>query len=310
MRDVVVQHLYIAAKKDKNIVLLTGDLGFGVLDDFARDLPDQFINVGVAEQNMAMVAAGLALSGKKVFTYSIANFNTLRCLEQLRNDVCYHGLDVTTISVGAGFSYGQLGASHFATEDIAVMRAMPNMRVVAPSSKADAGLLIDQIIEHGGPCYLRIDKSAVSAPDSRQLCRLGEVSTLSHAPDTLSDLTFFGYGGILQQAVDARLALVARGLKVNIIDVHTIKPLDEDAIVEIIEKTKVVVTIEEHNKSGGINELIAQVCCARGCVPSAYVSFCLPDVFPKVVGEQTYLLKHFGLDAVSIVNSLTGKGLV
>ena len=304
-----MKNLYIAAKKDRNIVFLTGDLGFGVIDDFARDLPDQFVNVGVAEQNMAMVAAGLALSGKKVFTYSIANFNTLRCLEQLRNDVCYHGLDVTTISVGGGFSYGQLGASHFATEDIAVMRAMPNMRVVAPSSKADAGSLINQIIETGGPCYLRIDKSSVTEIEYQKECELGKVSIIANGPDSLSDITIFGYGGILQQAVEAKAELVKRGLKVTIVDVHTISPLDEDGIVEIIEKTKVVVTIEEHNKSGGLNELIAQVVCAKGCVPSAYVSFCVPDVFSKVVGEQAYLLKHFGLDAASIVNSLTEKGL-
>ena len=133
MRDVFIAALSEIAAANPDVIIITGDLGFGVLDDFERNFPRQYINAGVAEQNMTAVAAGLALSGKIVFTYSIANFPTLRCLEQLRNDVCYHKANVIAVSIGGGFSYGGLGASHHATEDIAIMRALPNMHALVPS---------------------------------------------------------------------------------------------------------------------------------------------------------------------------------
>ena len=148
MRDAFVTKLTELAEKDPMTMLITGDLGFGVLTDFSKRFPDQFINAGVAEQNMTGMAAGLALDGYKVYTYSIGNFNTLRCLEQIRNDICYHDCDVTVVSVGAGFSYGQLGISHFATEDLAIFRAIPNIMVVAPSDPWEVPSLTDQMSKH------------------------------------------------------------------------------------------------------------------------------------------------------------------
>ena len=132
MRDAFVEELSILASQDKDLFFITGDLGFGVFEDFEKEFPDQYLNAGVAEQNMTMLAAGLAKEGKKVYTYSIGNFPTLRCLEQIRNDICYHDLNVTIVCVGGGFSYGQLGMSHHATEDLSIMRAIPNMIVEAP----------------------------------------------------------------------------------------------------------------------------------------------------------------------------------
>ena len=134
MRDTFIEELTKFTKEDSSIFLITGDLGFGVLENFAIELPDQFLNAGVAEQNMTSLAAGMALEGRKVFTYSIGNFPTLRCLEQIRNDICYHDLDVTIVSIGGGFSYGQLGMSHHATEDLSILRAIPNLNVMVPSS--------------------------------------------------------------------------------------------------------------------------------------------------------------------------------
>jgi len=138
MRTAFIEALTQAAEKDHRIMLLVGDLGFGVVTDFAKKFPGRFVNVGVAEQNMAGIAAGLALSGKIVFTYSIANFPILRCLEQLRNDVCYHKANVISVSVGAGFSYGALGMTHHGTEDIAVMRSLPYMTTIAPGDPIEA----------------------------------------------------------------------------------------------------------------------------------------------------------------------------
>ena len=163
MRDAFVAELTAAAEHDPRIILITGDLGFGVLTKFAERFPRQFINAGVAEQNMTAMACGLALEGRKVFTYSIANFATLRCLEQIRNDVCYHNADVTVVSVGGGFSYGQLGMSHFATEDIAILRALPNMTVLAPTGVWEAAQATKAIIAGRGPAYFRLDKGKAAS---------------------------------------------------------------------------------------------------------------------------------------------------
>ena len=159
MRDTFIEELTKRALIDPNVFLITGDLGFGVLEEFGESFPDQFLNAGVAEQNMTAIAAGMAMEGRKVFTYSIGNFPTLRCLEQIRNDICYHDLDVTIVSIGGGFSYGQLGMSHHATEDISIMRALPNIEVIIPSSLDEVSGSFNHIIQNQGPKYLRLDKS-------------------------------------------------------------------------------------------------------------------------------------------------------
>ena len=147
MRDVFIEVLTEEVEKNSQIILITGDLGFGVLDNFKEKYPNNFINAGVAEQNMTGIAAGMALEGKIIFTYSIANFPTLRCLDQIRNDVCYHNLKVNIVAIGGGFSYGALGMSHHATEDIAIMRSLPNLRVISPSTLGEVKKVTKAIIE-------------------------------------------------------------------------------------------------------------------------------------------------------------------
>ena len=169
MRDTFIEQLTKIARNDPNVLLLTGDLGFGVFENFRKEYPKQFLNVGVAEQNMSMIAAGLALKGKRVFTYSIGNFPTLRCLEQIRNDICYHDLNVTIVSIGGGFSYGALGMSHHATEDLSIMRALPNITCVAPSSLEETKDATFQLYKKKGPSYLRLDKSDASYENPRSL---------------------------------------------------------------------------------------------------------------------------------------------
>ena len=158
MRDTFVKTLLEIAKKDKNVYIVTGDLGFGVLKPFWEELPDQIINAGIAEQNMTSIAAGLALQGKIVYTYSIGNFPTLRCIEQIRNDCAYHDANVKVVCVGGGFVYGSLGMSHHATEDIAIMRALPNVTVVAPGDLVEAACATKAIYETPGTCYLRLGR--------------------------------------------------------------------------------------------------------------------------------------------------------
>ena len=169
MRTAFIQTLVQIAERDERVWLLVGDLGFGVVTPFVERFPQRFVNAGVAEQNMTGMAAGVALRGKVVFTYSIANFPTLRCVEQIRNDVCYHNADVKIVCVGGGLAYGAVGVTHHATEDIAILRALPNMTVVAPGDPIEAGLATRAVVNWPGPCYLRLGRAGephIHQPDA------------------------------------------------------------------------------------------------------------------------------------------------
>jgi transketolase len=300
MRDAFIAALSELADDDSSIVLVNGDLGFGVLTDFIRNWPSQYINAGVAEQNMTAVACGMALEGARSYTYSIANFTTLRCLEQLRNDVCYHEADVTAVSIGGGFSYGQLGMSHFATEDLAILRALPNMTVVAPSDPWQAFELTKQLHRRGGPTYLRIDKDKAGLPADPGSVTLGKVRTVQLG----NDAVIFSIGGILVEALAAAKLLEAEGISVEIIDVHTLKPLDTEGVVAAATKFGVVVTVEEHNVIGGLGGAIAEVCLEAGVAIKAFHRIGIKDLFPTVVGDQRYLRAQYGLDALAIAEAV------
>lgn len=298
MRDSVVHALSELADADPRVLLVNGDLGFGVLDDFIARHPASYVNAGVAEQNMTAVACGAAMAGARAYTYSIGNFPTLRCLEQLRNDVCYHGADVTVIAVGGGFSYGQLGMSHFATEDLAILRTLPGMTVVAPSDPWQAYALMRQLYEHGGPCYLRLDKGAAGVPE-------GDVS-LGKAREVRigEDAVIFATGSILGEAVAAADLLADDGAAVAVIDTHTIKPLDVAAIVAAVRRCGHVVTLEEHSVVGGLGSAVAEACLDGGVASISFTRIGIPDCYPDVVGDQAYLRARMGLDRHTVAARL------
>ena len=304
MRDAFVSALRELADKDPSIVLVNGDLGFGVLTDFFENRPTQYINAGVAEQNMTMIACGMALEGARAYTYSIANFTTLRCLEQLRNDVCYHGANVTAVSIGGGFSYGQLGMSHFATEDLAILRALPYMTVVAPSDPWQAIELTKQLYERGGPTYLRIDKGKAGLPEAPHEVTLGKVRVVREG----TDVTIFATGGILAEALEAAETLADEGIQAHVVDVHTIKPFDAEGVIAAAARTGVVITVEEHNIIGGLGGAVAEACLEGGAPIRAFNRIGLRDEFPSVVGDQKYLRQRYGMDAAAIVEAAR-KGL-
>lgn len=307
MRDAFVSKLLELAQDDPRVVLITGDLGFGVLNRFMQDLPNQFVNAGVAEQNMTMLATGMALSGWKSFTYSIANFTTLRCLEQIRNDACYHDAKVTIVSVGGGFSYGQLGMSHFATEDIAILRALPNLRVITPSETWEAQDLLEEDIALPGPSYFRIDKSAGGVPRREgERARIGRARLVRDG----RDLTIIAAGGIVAEADKAAASLEARGISARVLSMTSIKPLDEAAILAAARETGGIIALEEHSIVGGLGSAIAECCLSAGVAPGFFHRLGLPDVYPEVVGDQFFLRRHFGLDAEAVVveaQRLTGR---
>ena len=294
MREAFVRALSELAADDARIILVNGDLGFGVLTAFIEHFPDQYVNAGVAEQNMTAIACGMALTGARAYTYSIGNFPTLRCLEQLRNDVCYHHSDVTVVAVGGGFSYGQLGVSHFATEDLAVMRSLPGMTVVAPSDPWQAYELTRQLHARGGPAYLRIDKGYAGVPEGNvELGKVRQVSDGDHA-------VIFATGGILGEALCAAETLRPEGISVRVIDVHTIKPLDVDGIAAAVRDCGHVVTLEEHVIAGGLGSAVAEICAEAKLPLKSFRRLGLGDSFPDIVGDQSFLRARYGLDANSV----------
>lgn len=301
MRTAFIKILLELAQNDPRVVLITGDLGFGVVVSFKEQLPQQFVNAGVAEQNMTGMAAGMALSGKIVFTYSIANFPVIRPLEQVRNDVCYHNANVRIVAVGGGMAYGSLAPSHHATEDIAVMRAMPNMLVVAPGDPAEARLATQALIAHQGPAYLRLGRANEPRVHSGELdFQLGKAITVRPG----SDITLISTGGMLYDTVQAADALGETGIKARVISMHTVKPLDEEVVLAAARETQAVFTLEEHSIIGGLGGAVAEVLLESDVRPPVFKRIGLNGGFSSVVGTQEYLRAHYGLDTRGIVTSV------
>jgi len=297
MRDTFILELTKLAKIDPRIILITGDLGFGVLNDYAENLPNQYINAGVAEQNMTGMATGLALEGKIVFTYSIGNFNTFRCLEQIRNDACYHETNVNIISIGGGFSYGPLGYSHHATEDIAIMRALPNLRVFTPSECWEVKEIVKNMIEHRGVSYLRIDKSSASSTkDSERLFQVGKARIVKDG----KDLSIIACGGILDIALSASLFFAKEGISIRVISVHSINPFDEQIVIDCALNTGGIITLEEHSLKGGLGSLVCETLVKNNILPKKFKMMGLESKFSTIVGSQSYLRdkNNIGLDSI------------
>jgi len=301
MRDAFIHTLTNLAPHHPELLLLTGDLGFGVLNDFTARFPRQFLNVGVAEQNMSGLAAGLALEGHTVFTYSIGNFPTLRCLEQIRNDICYHRANVKIVCVGGGMSYGPVGMSHHATEDLAILRSLPSMLVLSPCDLWEAAEATRYLVSHRGPAYIRLDKSA--APIRTQPGEKFEPGAIRTVREG-SDVTLAATGGILAEALLAADVLAEQGVFCRVLSVHTIKPLDVETLAAAASETGGIVSVEEHAVNGGLGGAIAETLMEAGVFPGFFVRMGLRDTFSSVVGTQQYLRKVYALDADAIVRTV------
>jgi transketolase len=297
MRDRFIATLSQLAEKDPRIFLITGDLGFAVLDEYRRRFPHQFINVGVAEQSMTMVATGMALEGHIVFTYSIGNFPTLRCLEMIRNDAAYHGASVKVVSVGGGFSYGQLGISHHATEDLAIMRSLPDITCLAPTSLGEVAEATKAIASTPGTCFLRLDKDQGPDGPVDEHFALGRPRLIRQG----HDVAFFTTGGILSEVCKAADLLQKVGLSVSIYSVHTLKPIEPDRFIGASRKHRAIVTVEEHTIHGGLGGLVLEILADGNAFPKKFLRIGLNGCFSSVVGSQAHLRVTYGLDAASIV---------
>ncbi len=297
MRSAFFGALTELAERDERVHLIVGDLGFGVVETFAKRFPSRFVNAGVAEQNMTGIAAGMALSGKIVFTYSIANFPILRCLEQVRNDVCYHNANVKIVAVGGGLAYGPLGATHHATEDLAILRSLPRMVVVAPGDPTEAEEATRALVEHDGPCYLRLGRAGeAKVHEGRIDFQLGKAIQLRNG----KDFTLISTGGLLEIAVQVVEMLDRVGVHGRVLSMHTLKPLDENAVLAAARKTNAVFTLEEHSVIGGLGGAVAEFLAESGEMPIAFKRFGLPSAFSSIIGTQEYLRAQHVLSTDSV----------
>ena len=301
MRDTFVRTLVELAKKDKSIELITGDLGFGVLKPFWEQCPDQFTNAGIAEQNMTSVAAGMALEGKTVFTYSIGNFPTLRCLEQIRNDCAYHHANVKIVCIGGGFVYGSLGMSHQATEDLAILRALPDVVVMAPADLVEAEECTKALLKHKGTAYLRLgrggEKRIHEKIDDFQIGKAIKV----HDGEGIA---IFSTGAIFEEVTEAYEKLREKGYNPAVYTFPTVKPIDKEVIEAVAKEFNLIATVEEHNIVGGFGSAVAEVMAEMEERKARLMRIGLNDEYSIRVGNQKYLRKQYGIDANSIVLKL------
>ncbi len=302
MRTAFATTLLEIARTDPRVMLLTGDLGYTVFETFAAELPKQYLNCGVAETNMIGTAAGLAKSGLRPFVYSIVPFATLRCLEQIRNDLCYHNLPVTVVGVGGGYSYGDMGATHHSIEDLAVTRALPNLTVVAPGDPREVEAAVRALVQLNGPAYLRLGKRGEPVVHEHPIdFTLGKGILVRPG----ADVALIATGNLLASAVAAAKSLSDElGIEATVVSLHTLKPLDSGLISALARQFPVLYTIEEHNVIGGLGGAVSEVVAGLPEPRAQVVRIGIPDKFQHVSGSQDYLRKITSLTAEAITKRI------
>lgn len=297
MRDTFVRTLVDLAKENPDIELITGDLGFGVLRPFYEQLPDQFTNAGIAEQNMTTLAAGMAMEGKIVFTYSIGNFPTLRCLEQIRNDCAYHHANVKIICVGGGFVYGSLGMSHHATEEMSILRALPDVVVMAPGDYMEAEAATRAIAEYPGTCYMRLGRGREKRIHEKlENFQIGKAIKVKSG----TKIVLFSTGAIFEEVQGACDILKKKGYDPAIYSFPTVKPIDKETIRQCAEEYELIVTCEEHTIVGGFGGAVAEVLAEMKNRRASLLRVGMDDAYATRVGEQWYLRDVYGMSARQI----------
>ena len=293
MRTTFINELIAQARLHPDVFLIIGDLGFSVVEPFAEEFPDRYLNAGIAEQNMAGMAAGLASEGYRPFIYSIANFPTLRCVEQIRNDICYHAMPVTVVAVGAGLAYGNLGYSHHAVQDIGCLRGLPNMGIYSPADPGETRYCLRKLLSRSHPSYLRIGKAGepILYSDSEDE-RLGPLRRISGAAD--AEVAIVATGSVLVEAINA----CKDNQDTAVYSLPEISA-DESAFAPLLAH-KHIITTEEHVRAGGIGEMIASYCSGH----SRVIPLCVNRNTPYGTGNAKYLRKQHGIDAESIQRAI------
>lgn len=295
-RQAICDTLLARVAQDKDIVVLCSDSrGSASLSRFADTFPDQFVEVGIAEQDLVSIAAGLARCGKKAFAASPACFLSTRSYEQAKVDCAYSNTNVTLIGISGGVSYGALGMSHHSAQDIAAMSALPNMRVYLPSDRFQTAKLVEALLQDEKPAYLRVGRNAVEDVYTEDACpfAMDKATWLREG----EDVAIIACGEMVRPALDAAEALAAEGITATVLDMYCVKPLDKEAVLRAAQKAKAVLTVEEHAPYGGLGSMVAQVV-AENC-PRKVKNLTLPDA-PVITGTSKEVFAYYGLDAAGI----------
>ncbi len=292
MRKTFIDTLIAEAETNPDIWLLTADFGFGVLEPFKRKFPDRFLNTGIAEQNTVGIAAGLALSGKIPYVYTAIPFVSARPFEQIKVDCAYMNTNVKLIGVGAGFSYGPGGATHHSIEDIAIMRSLPNMSVLAPGSLNETKALVKDSAKRKGPEYIRLGRSG--EPDLNYSVQFGKFSTLKEG----KDVAVISTSTMLADCIAATDALEKKGVKACLFSAHTLKPFDEEGVLNLLKTNTPIVSVEEHNIIGGLADCISAVIAKSG-MPCRFLPLAVADKFSHYIGSQKFIKQKMGLGNLS-----------
>jgi len=302
LRDAFFDELYNLAKNDPQIMFLTADMGAFGLVKFKQDFPNQYINVGIAEQNMVSIAAGLALAGKKVFIYTIIPFITQRCYEQINVDLCGMNLPVTIVGVGPGFTYASDGPTHHATQDIAIMRALPEITILNPSDAASVTAFVYIAYKNSGPTYIRLDKGKVPEIYKKTNNFSDGLTELSQG----KELTIIATGNMVRRALEVAEELKKRNISIGVVDLYRIKPLNEEKILGIIDNSKRLVTLEENNIVGGIGSAISEILSDNGKnIPLKRMA--IPDEHCFKSGTRESLQAFYNLDINGIIKNILGE---
>ena len=300
MRFVFVKELIKYAKKKRNVYLITSDLGYRAFEEFVNLFPKRFINVGVSENNMIGIAAGMAARGKKVFVYSILPFVVFRSLEQIRNNILHNDLDVNIIGAGGGFSYNVQGISHNTSEDISVIRSLPNLSIHNPGSRFEAEFIVKQMFKSKKPSFARLGKAPNKDFYLRKINKINDTILTKG-----NQLTIFTTGNILENVYNSVKILNRKGYKIKLISIPTLKPISENFILNNIN-TKNVLTIEENVSIGGLGSLIADIILrSKKNRKINFNSLSLEDIIHNKIGSQEYLRKINKLDQESIIKTIT-----
>lgn len=295
MRQLCLDTVYELAKKDRRIFFIGSDLGFGTLQKFKEEMPERFLMEGVNEANIVGMAAGLALEGKIVYVNTIATFLSRRCFEQIVLDLCLHNVNVRLIANGGGVVYAPLGPTHLAIDDIGILRTIPRMTIVAPADEAEMGRLMPETVDYRGPIYIRLGKGNEPILTTDEIpFQIGKAIPMREGTDALIITT----GVTLKAALDAAANLSQQGLEAAVLHVHTVKPLDSDAILKYAADVPVIVTIEEHTLMGGLGSAVAELVAEANFNPAKrFKRIGIPDVFPEQYGSQESLMALYGITA-------------
>ena len=298
MRNAYLSALYDLAKQDSRILALVADNGAIVYDKFRQDFPTRFINFGIAEANMIGVAAGLAACGQIPFAYTISSFLTMRAFEQIRNDVCMQKMNVKLVGIGAGFVYSNLGPTHHATEDIAILMSLPNMTIFSPADPLEARKVTFAAAHINGPVYIRIATSKTPSVYNKEYeFRVGKGVVLQEG----NDITIISTGNIIHEVLLAVNDLVRIGISVRLINLHTLKPIDKEVILNSAQKTKAILTVEEHTILGGLGSCVGSVLLEGNAGNIKFKRLGLQDCFPEGYGSYQEMKEINGLSQGNII---------